>query len=707
MFVGDFETCDAVKVYAIDKETGMEIKNQKVWLAGFKNLSTMKTTTFTTLEDFMSTILARGDNQNTEYAFHNLKFDGSYIIPWLLTHNYTVSIGKPTAGEFSVLVDERNAWYSITIQVTKRRRVLLWDCLKLFPCALEYLHEVYSTPTKKIHEDSAFYTDIRPEGYTPNQREMSYFENDLQVLAETLNIHIELYGLQFKKTQAGQAFYNFEKTFKAWKFRFPPITVEQHETVKTGYWGGISHVQEGKAGKDFYNIGVFDINSSYPDKAANYRLPYGHVIMESGEGKHPDMSKFWVASALVEFTLKPNCLPCIPFKALTEGQLLEDKDIDHDKWLDQSHGIVRMTFSCIDYKTIQESYKVTIWRWDWAIHWAWKIQKEIAKFVFFNNDAKVKYSKLAKLEKAKGKECDLEKLAFYNTMRNRSKIDNNAFYGKFGEEIIKLGKTPYWENEEVTWRQDREDETSESKRKFLPVAIAITAWGRQQLVKMWNVLGEHALYCDTDSLHYLLEGHHKIEQAQKGGIFEVDAEKLGAWKLEGNMKRGRYLRAKCYMEETEEGEIEATVAGLPADKHSGQFSKKRSCLTWDNFHIGYEVPSSKSNKLRTVRTATGNKLLPVHFKIKEKKTLFEPTEKGIQVVMDKWVQSIEVDTIKDAVKEHGYIQVIQQHELYYSEYKELPRSAKMKYFRKKGSIGIDNMADILHLSIDELIEDMK
>src|SRR5437762_9903705 len=114
MYVADFETCDADKVYKYDLSTGIEIKEQKVWLAGFKNLETMESTYFTSLEDFMNAILSRGDNVNTEYAFHNIKFDGSYIIPYLLK-NYSVTTEKPQAGEFSVLVDNRNYWYSITI----------------------------------------------------------------------------------------------------------------------------------------------------------------------------------------------------------------------------------------------------------------------------------------------------------------------------------------------------------------------------------------------------------------------------------------------------------------------------------------------------------------------------------------------------------------------------------------------------------------
>jgi hypothetical protein len=310
-------------------------------------------------------------------------------------------------------------------------------------------------------------------------------------------------------------------------------------------------------------------------------------------------------------------LPCIPAKSLTEGRPLDDPD----KWLEDSDGIVRMCFSAIDYQTIHESYDIKFYRWCWAIHWAWKKQKEVNKFVNMNNDIKVKFSKLAKTVKISD-----PKWAEYNTKRNRAKIDNNAFYGKFGEEIIKEGKTPYLDedtDELVVWKVDRREELTEGKRKFLPVAIAITAWGRQQLVIMANILGEHFLYCDTDSVHYLKDGgDEKIAAAVASGIMERDPEKLGAWKHEGNMKKGRYLRSKAYMEETEDGHMEVTLAGLPADPHSGQFSKKRSCLNWDNFHVGHEIGPEAANKLRTIRTPTGNKLIPTGFKIKEKESLF-------------------------------------------------------------------------------------
>lgn len=703
MFVADFETCDSQELYKFDKASGMKIYKQRVWLAGHKNLATMESTYFTSLDDFMRDILARHDNTHREYAFHNLKFDGSFIIPWLFDNGYTVSHDKPQPGQFSILVDERNNWYNITIQVTKRRKVTIWDMLKLFPTALEYLPDIYSTPTKKIREEQDFYTKPRPEGYEPDERDLRYFENDLQVPAEVLNRHIELYGLGFKKTQASQAFYNFEKVFKSWRLRFVALDTEVDETIRPAYWGGIAYVPPHKAGKDWKDIIVMDINSSYPDKAANFKLPYGKPILQFGEGKHPDMSKFWIAEALVEFKLKSkNHLPCIPSKAISEGRPLEI-----DKWIDDSKGIVKMTFSNIDYGTIQQSYDFKVIRWCWSIHWAWKKHREVKKFVDMNNDTKVKYTQLLNAEKEKDKP-DPKKIAEYATIRNRAKIDNNSFYGKFGEEVLKRGKTPHIEedeegNEDIVWKTDREDEASLYNRKFLPVAIAITAWGRRQLVEMANRLGEHFLYCDTDSVHFLKAGWHKVEQAAKEGKIEIHKDKLGAWDIEGEYIKGRFLRAKCYMEEkidkkTGKRVREATVAGLPADPHTGAFSKQRSVLNWDNFHIGLVIPAEKSNKLRSVRTPTGTKLVPVAFQIKEKDNLLGGvTEEKLEEWYNKYMENKmkEADPLKEAVKEHGYIRTLKEGDLFYPEYRELSRSVKMKYFRRNAALAIDDFAEII------------
>lgn len=597
MWVADFETCDMWEPSSPD-----EIPHQRVWLAGIMNLADMKMKYFTSLDDFMKFIISKQDNKHREIAFHNLKFDGSFIIPWLFEHGYIHVTGKPGPKQFSTLIDERNNWYSITIQVNKRIKVLIWDSLKLFPTALEYLHEFYHTPTRKIIEDNEFYNQIRPVDHIPTEQEIKYLENDLRVLAETLKEHIKYYGLTFKKTQAGQSFYNFEKAFPHWRYRFPALSVEEDELIRHAYWGGISYVNPKIAGKDIYGIDVFDINSSYPYQLATRKIPYGKPILKTGQALHPDMSKFWVAEAIVRFKLKEHHIPCIPTKAIIEG-----RPITSEKWLSDSCGVVKIRFSCIDYLTILDSYNFEIISWEWAIHWAWKVHKEIREFINNNNDIKVKYKKLAQQTEDEGLKAE------YLTKANHAKIDNNAFYGKFGEEIIKRGKTPHFDRDKgVIYKVDRVEEVPDNKKKFLPVAIATTSWGRYQLVTTANRIGKYFLYCDTDSIHIKSECKDELLKHIK-----LDKTELGAWSHEGHFDRGRYLRSKCYYEERYGEPAEVTIAGLPADRHSGARSKKRSCITWENFHIGYVVPAEKSNKFRSVRTPTGVKLVPVAFEIKE------------------------------------------------------------------------------------------
>lgn len=601
MYVADLETCDAwVK-------KGEQWPDQRVWLAGRMNLQTMKPEYFNSLDGFMAAILARGENVNTEYAFHNLKFDGSFVVPWLLFNGYTATEGVPKEPRtFSTLIDERNQWYSIVIRVTRKRKVTLWDSLKLFPCALEYLHQEYGTPAHKVEVTQEFYERIRPEGHVPTAEELRYMESDLLVLAETLREHIRIYGPRFKKTQAGQAFANFEAFFPAWKLRFPPLEDDIDEQIRPAYWGGLAYVNPKHQGKDCYNIGSYDINSSYPAQLSKKPLPYGPLLKRTGEGQEPDHTKFWVGELLATFSLKPGHVPCIPTRAIIEG-----RPVTVDKWLADSEGVVRLVISSVDYVTILEQYHFSVIRWNWALHWAQRRHREVAAFVETNNEIKVN-------NRAKAKQTDDPEVKRELLIRaNRAKIDNNAFYGKFGEDIVKHRKTPALERGEVIYRNAEPDIVPLNRRRFLPVAIAVTAWARRQLIQFANILGDDFIYCDTDSVHYFRQGGEpKIQQAIERGDIITDALELGAWEHEGNYTRGRFLRAKCYMEDDS-----VTCAGLPADKGTGRGSKTRSCCTWENFRIGLVIPGG-NGKLRTVRTRTGNKLVPTDFEIKENPTLF-------------------------------------------------------------------------------------
>src|SRR5699024_12654954 len=116
MFVVDFETTDTDKLYKHDNKTGEPIYYQRVWLAGYKNLETMESKYFTSLDDFMTDILARHENVDREYAIHNLQYDGTYIIPWLFKNDYIIYDCEINSGVFSVHVYALTKWLGISIQ---------------------------------------------------------------------------------------------------------------------------------------------------------------------------------------------------------------------------------------------------------------------------------------------------------------------------------------------------------------------------------------------------------------------------------------------------------------------------------------------------------------------------------------------------------------------------------------------------------------
>ena len=78
---------------------------------------------------------------------------------------------------------------------------------------------------------------------------------------------------------------------------------------------------------------------------------------------------------------------------------------------------------------------------------------------------------------------------------------------------------------------------------------------------------------DTDSIHLL-----KISEEELKQFVDIDDYRLGAWKIESTFKRGKYIRQKCYIEESENDELNVTVAGLP--KKLGKY------INFENFENG-------------------------------------------------------------------------------------------------------------------------
>lgn len=87
-------------------------------------------------------------------------------------------------------------------------------------------------------------------------------------------------------------------------------------------------------------------------------------------------------------------------------------------------------------------------------------------------------------------------------------------------------------------------------------------------------------------------------------IIDIDDYKLGAWKPESRFTRGKYIRAKSYIELGYDDNLNCTVAGLP--KTLG------SIVNFKNFNVGV----SYFGKLKPVHVKGGLMLVEDYFTIR-------------------------------------------------------------------------------------------
>lgn len=215
-----------VEHYTADFETSLteDKKDVHVWSWGMSNIMLYDFIYGNNIESFLDHILAQ--KNVLDIAFHNLKYDGNYILPALFKLGYEyisprVLMDSWTAGEdlskkFTANITANGQWFSIIIikdgimaTPDTPSFVHIWDSLKLFPQTLKEVGEQYCSTYKKVEEPKTFYTKIRPVGHIPTEEELHYLKYDCLTLAEALRKQYEKYDTIYR-TRASKAFEFFK-----------------------------------------------------------------------------------------------------------------------------------------------------------------------------------------------------------------------------------------------------------------------------------------------------------------------------------------------------------------------------------------------------------------------------------------------------------------------------------------------------------------
>lgn len=532
--------------------------------------------------------------------FHNLKFDGEFILCYLLNNDYEHVDSKEKRNKtFSTLISDMGLFYSIEVyfEVRKKtKKVTFIDSLKIINQSVDSMPNTFKLEEKKLEID---YNEPREIGHVLTEKEINYIKNDVVIVAKALRYLFDM-GLT-RMTAGSNALSEYKSILKLNRFRslYKPLNYEIDKDIRRAYRGGFTYLNPVYKNKEVGKGNSLDINSLYPSRMRECILPFGEPFFYEGKYVPDKVYPLYIQRITCSFKIKEGKIPTI--------QIKHSRFVDNEYLTDSGIEPVALTLTSIDLELFLEQYDV----WDLHYESGWKFKgmrglftEYIDKWIKVKNDATISGNK---------------------GMRAVAKILLNSLYGKFATSLDVQEKIPYLEDGIVKYKLG---EKGTKEGVYLPMGAFITAYARDLTIRTSQVIKDYSIkkygvdmycYSDTDSIKTLLP----IEELKE--ICEIDDVKLGAWKHEEvhdgwSFRRAKFIRQKTYLaevwnEKEKRYEIKITCAGLPQRCYDQ--------VTWDNFKEGLNV----NGKLAFHHVKGGVILVETEFTIKEDKKLIKAIEK--------------------------------------------------------------------------------
>ena len=521
--------------------------------------------------------------QNPYIYFHNLKFDGEFILYYLMKNDYEYVEKKEKRNKtFSTLISDMGLFYQIEVYFEvgkKTKKVTFIDSLKIINQTVESMPKTFKIPENKLEID---YNLPREVGHILTDEEVAYVKNDVVIVAKSLSY---LFNMGLTRMTAGSnALGEYKNIMRINRFRnlYKPLNYEIDKDIRRAYRGGFTYCNPEYKGKTTGEGEVLDVNSLYPSVMYNEILPFGEPFFYTGEYIEDKVYPLYIQRLTCSFKIKEGKIPTI--------QIKHSRFIDNEYITDSGIEPVALTLTSIDLKLFLEQYYV----WDLNYECGWKFKGMRGLFTTYI-DKWIEVKNESTINGNKG-------------MRQVAKIMLNSLYGKFATSLDVQSKIPYLEDDIVKYRLGEKDK---KEGVYLPMGAFITAYARDKTIRTSQAIKTYSLekygkdlycYSDTDSIHTLLP----IEELKQ--FCDIDPVRLGAWDHESHFTRAKFIRQKTYLEEID-GEIKITCAGLPQRCYNQ--------VTWENFKEGLKV----DGKLAFKHVKGGVNLVDTEFTIKEDKKL--------------------------------------------------------------------------------------
>lgn len=548
-FVGDFETT----VY--EGQT-----NTEVWASALVEIGTESVIVLNSIDKTLSLLESYEDDLIVYY--HNLKFDGSFWLDYLLKHTgYKQGVIKNDKGdiiamkppfelsnlEFIYSISDTGQWYKITLKTETGNTIEFRDSLKLLPFTVKRIGNSFNTKHKKLEIE---YTGLRHANGIITDKEKEYIKNDVLVVKEALEIMFEQ-GHE-KLTIGSCCLDEFKKiTGSPYSDLYPDLSTQSidklgisfDEYIRKSYKGGWCYLVKGKENKIYHQGITADVNSLYPSvmhSESGNIYPTGDPTYWEGD-YIPDEAlqnnAYFFIRIKTCFYLKDGYLPFIQNKHsfyYSSTEMLETSDIydpdlkrytrfytvDGGKTLKDSR--MELTLTQTDYDLFLEHYNV--------------VDFEIIDGCYFFAQSGLFDDYLNTYKQIKETST--------GALRELAKLFMNNLYGKMASSDLSSYKvcsvTP--DNKLLFKTIVGHDK----KVGYIPIGSAITSYARNFTIRtaQKNYHGVNApgfIYADTDSIHCDLKASELID-------VPVHATHFNHWKLESTWDVGLFVRQKTYIE---------------------------------------------------------------------------------------------------------------------------------------------------------------
>lgn len=432
------------------------------------------------------------------------------------------------------------------------------------------------------------YLAPREKGHIFTKEEQDYLRNDVEIMARALFIQ---FGQDLNKMTIGaDALGSYKKIIgkKQFENMFPVLDMETDKQLRKAYHGGWTYVNPMFQNQDLGAGKVYDVNSLYPWAMRYNDYPVGAPMFFMGKYVPDRRRPLYIQRIKCEFKLKKNYLPCI--------QIKHSLFYSGTEYLVESNGIVELTLCDVDLRLFFDHYDV--YNIEYVCNWSFASKSDIFS-QYIDSWYKVK-------ENSTG------------AIKQIAKLMLNNLYGKFATSPDIIEKKPILENDIVKYVVDRR---YTKDGVYIPVGIWCTAYARNKTIRTAQKVFNRFVYADTDSVH--LVGDYEPTEL-KG---EIDDKKLGKWKNESNFVRGRFLKAKSYVEEElideQEYEKKKDITKLVYKRDNNYYHLNVKCagmndaikekVTYDKFKAGF----TENGKLVPKNVRGGVVLQDSEFTIKD------------------------------------------------------------------------------------------